>query len=394
MWAALFYTAVGVIFYTYVGYPLLLSVLAAFKSSKKNSAEAELPFVTIIIAAYNEEAVIADKIKNTLAADYPTEKLQVIVAAQGSTDDTAVIASSFPGVFVLQSAVRKGKSVAVNEAVEKAQHSIIVVTDANTLLAQHAIQQLVLKLNDDATGAVAGEKKVVDAGGVTVSGEGLYWRYESWLKQQETNFYTVVGAAGELFAFKKALYVPIPANAVTDDFFLSLSINMQGKKVAYAADAVSTEAASLSIADEWKRKTRIAAGGMQSLFLVKPALNPFRYPLLSFQFFSHRVLRWLFCGPALIIMFLANCILVFTTGGLFYNLFFSLQLLFYVFAAFGYVLTRQKNLSFFLPCRFILCLCMQPCWPDSFGILQRGNLFCGKKHGVNVAKRFFNNFTV
>lgn len=347
MWAVLFNTAVGIIFYTYVGYPLLLSVLAVFKSSKKNKAVAELPFVTIIIAAYNEEAVIADKIKNIFAADYPTEKLQVIVAAQGSTDHTAAIASSYSGVSVLQSAERKGKSVAVNEAVEKAQHSIIVLTDANTLLAPQTLQKLVSHLNDPAIGAVAGEKKVVDANGAAVSGEGMYWRYESWLKQQETDFYTVVGAAGELFAFKKELFVPIPANTVTDDFFLSLSINMQGKKVAYAADAVSTEAASLFLADEWKRKIRIAAGGIQSLGLVQKALNPFRYPLLSFQFFSHRVLRWLLCGPALIVLLLANGILVFTTGGVFYSIFFLLQVLFYVFALVGYLLLKKK-ISFFL----------------------------------------------
>lgn len=347
MWAVLFNTAVGIIFYTYVGYPLLLSVLAVFKSSKKNKAVAELPFVTIIIAAYNEEAVIADKIKNIFAADYPTEKLQVIVAAQGSTDHTAAIASSYSGVSVLQSAERKGKSVAVNEAVEKAQHSIIVLTDANTLLAPQTLQKLVSHLNDPAIGAVAGEKKVVDANGAAVSGEGMYWRYESWLKQQETDFYTVVGAAGELFAFKKELFIPIPANTVTDDFFLSLSINMQGKKVAYAADAVSTEAASLFLADEWKRKIRIAAGGIQSLGLVQKALNPFRYPLLSFQFFSHRVLRWLLCGPALIVLLLANGILVFTTGGVFYSIFFLLQVLFYVFALVGYLLLKQK-ISFFL----------------------------------------------
>lgn len=347
MWAVLFNTAVGITFYTYVGYPLLLSVLAVFKSSKKNKAVAELPFVTIIIAAYNEEAVIADKIKNIFAADYPTEKLQVIVAAQGSTDHTAAIASSYSVVSVLQSAERKGKSVAVNEAVEKAQHSIIVLTDANTLLAPQTLQKLVSHLNDPAIGAVAGEKKVVDANGAAVSGEGMYWRYESWLKQQETDFYTVVGAAGELFAFKKELFVPIPANTVTDDFFLSLSINMQGKKVAYAADAVSTEAASLFLADEWKRKIRIAAGGIQSLGLVQKALNPFRYPLLSFQFFSHRVLRWLLCGPALIVLLLANGILVFTTGGVFYSIFFLLQVLFYVFALVGYLLLKQK-ISFFL----------------------------------------------
>lgn len=346
MWSVLFYTAGCIILYSYVGYPLLLAVLSVFKTGKKQTTT-HLPFVTVIIAAYNEEAVIADKIENTLAADYPSEQLQIIVAAQGSTDGTAAIAAAFSNVLVLQSAERKGKAVAVNEAVQQAIHPVIIVTDANTLLTPQTLQKLVLKLNDEATGAVAGEKKVVDANGTTVSGEGLYWRYESWLKQQETVFYTVVGAAGELFAFKKELFVPIPAHAVTDDFFLSLSVNMQGKKVAYAADAISTEAASLSLKDEWNRKLRIAAGGIQSLFLVKQALNPFRYPLLSFQFFSHRVLRWLFCGPAFIVLLFANIMLVCTAAFVFYRILLLLQILFYVFALIGYMLSLQKK-SFFL----------------------------------------------
>lgn len=346
MWSVLFYTAGCIILYTYVGYPLLLAVLSVFKTGKKQAAT-HLPFVTVIIAAYNEEAVIADKIENTLAADYPSQQLQIIVAAQGSIDGTAAIAAGFSNVLVLQSPERKGKAVAVNEAVKQAIHPVIVVTDANTLLTPQTLQKLVLKLNDAATGAVAGEKKVIDAKGTTVSGEGLYWRYESWLKQQETIFYTVVGAAGELFAFKKELFVPIPAHAVTDDFFLSLSINMQGKKVAYAADAISTEAASLSIKDEWNRKLRIAAGGIQSLFLVKQALNPFRYPLLSFQFFSHRVLRWLFCGPAFIVLLIANIMLVCTAAFVCYETLLLLQILFYVFALIGYMLSVQKK-SFFL----------------------------------------------
>lgn len=346
MWFVLFYTAGGIILYSYVGYPLLLAVLSVFKSRKKQTAT-QLPFVTVIIAAYNEEAVIGKKIENTLAADYPLEKLQLIVAAQGSTDRTAAIASGFPNVLILQSTERKGKAVAVNEAVAKALHPVVVLTDANTLLTPQTIQRLVLKLNDDSTGAVAGEKKVVNENAVTVSGEGLYWRYESWLKQQETVFYTVVGAAGELFAFKKELFVPIPAHAVTDDFFLSLSVNMQGKKVAYAADAISTEAASLSLKDEWNRKLRIAAGGIQSLFLVKEALNPFRYPVLSFQFFSHRVLRWLLCGPAFILLLLSNVMLVNTTSFVCYGFTLLLQILFYAFAVIGYILSVQKK-SFFL----------------------------------------------
>jgi cellulose synthase/poly-beta-1,6-N-acetylglucosamine synthase-like glycosyltransferase len=346
MWFVLFYTAGSIILYSYVGYPLLLAVISVFKSRSKQTAT-QLPLVTVIIAAYNEEAVIGKKIENTLAADYPLEKLQLIVAAQGSTDRTAAIAAAFPNVLVMQSAERKGKAVAVNEAVAQAIHPVVVLTDANTLLTPQTIQRLVLKLNDAATGAVAGEKKVVDANNATVSGEGLYWRYESWLKQQETVFYTVVGAAGELFAFKKELFVPIPAHAVTDDFFLSLSVNMQGKKVAYAADAISTEAASHSLKDEWNRKLRIAAGGIQSLLLVKKALNPFRYPVLSFQFFSHRVLRWLFCGPAFLVLLLANVMLANTTSFACYGVVLLLQILFYVFALIGYFISVQKK-SFFL----------------------------------------------
>ncbi len=342
MWSVLFYTAGCVILYSYVGYPLLLALLSVLRGSRKQTT-IQLPFITIIIAAYNEEEVIAGKIENTLAANYPFERMQIIVAAQGSTDATAVIAARFKDVLVLQSAERTGKAVAVNEAVAKALHPVIMVTDANTLLAPQTIQQLVIKLNDEATGAVAGEKKVVDANGTAISGEGLYWRYESWLKKQETVFYTVVGAAGELFAFKKELFVPVPANAVTDDFFLSLSINMQGKKVAYAPDAISTEAASLSLKDEWNRKLRIAAGGIQSLFLLRKALNPFLYPLLSFQFFSHRVLRWLFCGPAFIVLLLANIILVCTTQFVCYQFTLLLQLLFYLFALIGYLLSTQKK---------------------------------------------------
>jgi cellulose synthase/poly-beta-1,6-N-acetylglucosamine synthase-like glycosyltransferase len=141
--------------------------------------------------------------------------------------------------------------------------------------------------------------------------------------------------------------VPIPAHAVTDDFFLSLSVNMQGKKVAYAADAISTEAASHSLKDEWNRKLRIAAGGIQSLLLVKKALNPFRYPVLSFQFFSHRVLRWLFCGPAFLVLLLANVMLANTTSFACYGVVLLLQILFYVFALIGYFISVQKK-SFFL----------------------------------------------
>ncbi len=226
-------------------------------------------------------------------------------------------------------------------------HPIVVLTDANAVLTAQTLKQLIAPFADEQTGAVAGEKKVISANEAAVSGEGLYWRYESWLKKQETKFYTVVGAAGELFALRKELFVPVPEQTITDDFFISININFQHKKVQYAASAVSTETASTSLVDEWKRKVRIAAGGIQSLSLLGKALNPFIYPLLAFQFFSHRVLRWVFCAPAFIFLFVSNCMLVLNGSPDVFLWLLFLQAVFYLFAFIGWRLARN-NRSFFL----------------------------------------------
>ena len=347
MWVILFYSCAGAILYTYVGYPALLYLFSFYKRANKIAAPAHLPSVSIIIAAFNEERVIEAKLHNTYALDYPLHKLQVIVVADGSTDDTVRIASSFPAVLVLHEPLRQGKAAAVNKAVTCATNDIVVLTDANSSLSTHTINQLVAPFSEQKVGAVAGEKKVVSALGAVASGEGLYWRYESWLKQQETKFYTVVGAAGELVAFRKELFVTIPEQTITDDFFISLSINMQHRKLAYAADAISSENASLSLTDEWKRKVRIAAGGIQSLFLLRAALHPFRYPLLAFQFFSHRVMRWIACAPAFVFLLLINLLLVIRQAGELFTWLLSLQLLFYILAFAGWVMVKQKR-SFFL----------------------------------------------
>lgn len=345
MWVVLFFCCAGVIVYTYLGYPALLYI---FSSRKANSQTRGIePAVSVIIAAYNEEKVIAEKLANTLALNYPSSNMQVIVAAYGSSDQTAAIASSFPGVLVLHSAERRGKATAVNMAVEHALHPVLVLTDANTSLAKNALKQLTAQFVDAETGAVAGEKKVLSQKGKAVSGEGWYWKYESWLKQQETRFYTVIGAAGELFAVRKELFTPIPEHTITDDFFLSINVNLQGKKVHYAADAVSTEAASVSLADEWKRKVRIAAGGIQSLFMLGKALNLFRFPLLAFQFFSHRVLRWVFCAPALLLFFFSNVALVANGSPAVFSWVLFVQAVFYLFAFTGWQMAKN-NRSVFL----------------------------------------------
>lgn len=348
MWAVLFYCCAGIIVYSYLGYPVLLYILSIGRKEKFGFSQGDEPAVSMIIAAHNEEKVIAAKLQNSLLLDYPSSKLQIIVAAYGSTDATATIASSFDHVLVLHEKERKGKAAAINEAIRHAVHPIVVLTDANTVLSTQTLKHLVAPFADEQTGAVAGEKKVISTGGAAVSGEGLYWQYESWLKKQETKFYTVVGAAGELFALRKELFVPVPEQTITDDFFISINVNFQHKKVQYAANAVSIETASASLTDEWKRKVRIAAGGIQSLSLVSKALNPFLYPLLAFQFFSHRVLRWVFCAPALLFLFLSNVVLFLNIdeGEVFVWLL-LLQITFYLFAFIGWQLARN-NRSFFL----------------------------------------------
>lgn len=347
MWGVLFYCCAGVIFFTYAGYPALLFLFSFYKPGKKTAAPAHLPSVTIIIAAFNEERVIETKLHNTMGLDYPAQQLQVIVAADGSSDDTVCIASSFQDVLVLHEPLRKGKAAAINKAVTFATNEIIVLTDANSSLSKQTINKLVAPFSEQKVGAVAGEKKVLSAEGAVASGEGLYWRYESWLKQQEIKFYTVVGAAGELVAFRKELFVTIPEQTITDDFFISLSINLQHRKLAYVPDAISSETASLSLNDEWNRKVRIAAGGIQSLFLLRAALNPIRYPLLAFQFFSHRVMRWIACAPAFVFLLLINMLLVNQHSGKLYTGLLMLQLLFYILAFAGWMMAKQKR-SFFL----------------------------------------------
>jgi poly-beta-1,6-N-acetyl-D-glucosamine synthase len=347
MWAVLFYCCAGVILFTYAGYPVLLYLLSFFKRGANKVVPVTLPSVTIIIAAYNEEKVIEAKLRNSFQLGYPADKLQLIVAAYGSDDDTVRIASSFSDVLVLHEAERKGKAAAVNKAVAYATNDIIVLTDANSILSPQTINQLVLPFAEQEVGAVAGEKKVVSADGAVAAGEGLYWQYESWLKKQERKFYTVVGAAGELFAFRKELFVTIPGQTITDDFFLSVSINLQHKKMAYVPEAISSETASLSLNDEWNRKVRIAAGGIQSLFLLRAALNPFRYPALAFQFFCHRVLRWVACAPAFIFLLLTNMVLAFQEGSMLCKLLLLLQVLFYVSALAGWRMAKQQR-SFLL----------------------------------------------
>jgi biofilm PGA synthesis N-glycosyltransferase PgaC len=349
--AAIFWILVGLVAYTYLGYGLLLRLFRRRTSSPK--AEARLPVIAHIIAAYNEEPFMARKIGNALEMDYPKDLLHTVVVADGSTDQTGQIAGSFPRVQVLHHPLREGKAAAINRGVAAAPDAeVLVFSDANTLLNREAFRTMVNHYADPQVGGVAGEKRISADGQLTGEAEAIYWRYESLLKQLESDFHTVVGAAGELFSLRRSLFVPIPEHVLLDDLYLSLQLCRKGARLVYEPNAFATEAPSISVTEERKRRVRISAGAFQALSIFRDLLSIPRYGKLGFQFLSHRVMRWTICPLALPIIFLLNILLL--GQGPLYTLLLCAQILFYLFALIGSGMVRKGSGSylFLLPFYF------------------------------------------
>lgn len=350
----LFVLGMAVTFYSYVGYGLLLWVwLKVRKLFKRRSpqpvATSFTPPVTLIVAAYNEDEFIRQKIENTLSLHYPKTLLKIIFITDGSTDRTPAIVQSYPQIQLLHSEARKGKVAAMHRAMGFVKTPVVIFSDANTLLNGESIQNIVRHYQNPAVGGVAGEKKIMASAGEAAAGagEGLYWKYESFLKKLDWQFYTVVGAAGELFSIRTALYEYPGDHILLDDFIISLRVCQKGYRVAYEADAFALETASSSIKEEQKRKIRISAGGFQSMYILRDLLNIFKYPLLSFQYISHRVLRWTLCPLFLPLILLCNSILVAAGASSVYTIILAAQLLFYGMALTGWLLSLQnKKVSF------------------------------------------------
>jgi cellulose synthase/poly-beta-1,6-N-acetylglucosamine synthase-like glycosyltransferase len=220
---------------------------------------------------------------------------------------------------------------------------VVVFTDANTFLNEDALINICRHYSNPKTGAVAGEKrvKIEEKDGAT-AGEGFYWKYESKLKAWDSELYSVVGAAGELFSIKTSLYQPVPKNSVLDDFMISMLIAQKRYKIVYEPEAYATERSSENVSEELKRKIRIAAGGIQSIVWLKSLLNPFKQPILSFQYISHRVLRWTITPFLMILALLLNVFIVATDGGLLFQLLLICQLAFYLSALLGLILENKK----------------------------------------------------
>ena len=357
----LFWIMLLLVFYTYLGYGIVLFVLLQIKRLFKRKKELiltddELPHITLLVAAYNEEDYVAKKVENTRSLDYPAEKLHQMWVTDGSDDKTPQLLAAYPDVKVLHKPERAGKIAAMNRAVKYVDTAIVVFSDANTLLGHESMRRIATMFADPKTGCVSGEKRIFNAEheAASAAGEGLYWKYESTLKRWDAELYSAVGAAGELFAIRTELFNEVEPDTLLDDFIISLRVAMQGYKIDYDPEAYAIESASANVKEELKRKIRIAAGGIQSVVRLYPLLNIFKYGLLSFQYISHRVLRWTVTPVALILLFVLNIALAFSSS--FFMIVLGLQILFYLMALVGWVFESKKMKSkiLFVPYYFFI----------------------------------------
>ena len=350
----LFWICIFLVFYTYVGYGVLLWLLVKIKRIVRGRptlpdlpADDALPDVTFLVCAFNEQDVVDQKIENTRLLDYPREKLHLMWVTDGSTDDTNLRLAQYPDVQVVFTPERRGKTAALNHGLSLVTTPITVMTDANTMVNAEAIRHIVRCFQDPKVACVAGEKRVIarHESQTAAQGEGLYWRYESTLKKLDSELYSAMGAAGELNAIRTALYQPMPENALLDDYVMSMRMVDAGYRIAYTPDAYAMEYGSADLAEESKRKRRIAAGGLQSTWWLRAMLNPFRRFVVAFQLLSHRVLRWTVTPCALMALIPLNVLLVFMNAGTVYTVCWLLQLLFYVAAFLGWWLSQhgRKN---------------------------------------------------
>jgi biofilm PGA synthesis N-glycosyltransferase PgaC len=344
LWLSLF-----IVVYTFVGYGILLYIIIRIKRKVKGMPKATpidmdmLPTCTLVVAAYNEEDFIQQKIADTLKLNYSAGKLKLLFVTDGSNDKTPEIIAQYPQIQLLHRTERMGKIAAVHRAMESVDTEITVFTDANTFLNPDALINICRHYADQTVGAVAGEKRVqVEANAdASSAGEGFYWKYESALKKWDSELYSVVGAAGELFSVRTSLYKPVYPDTILDDFMISMLIAKQGYRIIYEPAAYATETASANVSEELKRKVRIAAGGIQSILRLKSLLNPFA-SILNFQYVSHRVLRWTVTPFFLILAFILNFFIARDPEATFYQILFVAQIMFYLMAFLGWMLEKRE----------------------------------------------------
>jgi cellulose synthase/poly-beta-1,6-N-acetylglucosamine synthase-like glycosyltransferase len=282
--------------YAYAVYPALIYCLSRCLGNRPSPPainESDLPAVSLLIAVHNEEAVIQRRIANALEQDYPKDRLQIIIASDGSDDRTVEIAGCYHGrVHVLDYPIRRGKAATLNAAMQYLSGQIVLLSDANTSIEQGALRNLVRWFTDARIGAVCGRLILVDpAGGGNV--DGLYWRYETFLKKCEGRLGALLGSNGAIYAIRRDALTPIPSGTIVDDFVIPLLARLRdGCSIIYDADAIGWEETPMQLRQEFRRRVRIGAGGFQAIAMLWKLLNPMR-GWIAFTFFSHKVMRWL-----------------------------------------------------------------------------------------------------
>lgn len=361
----IFWVLLFIVFYAYVGYGILLFFLIKFKrifsKKKQTTTDDYKPEVTLFIAAYNEKDFVDAKVKNSRELDYPSAKLHQVWVTDGSDDGTPDLLKTYPEVEVHHSPERNGKIGAMNRGMKLVKTPIVVFCDANTMLGNESIRRIVNLFSNPKVGCVSGEKRIYgkEKDAAAGAGEGLYWKYESTLKKWDAELYSVVGAAGELFAIRTELFQEVEKDTLLDDFIISLRVAQKGYTIQYDPEAYAIETASANVKEELKRKVRISAGGIQSVVRLSSLLNIFKYGTLSFQYISHRVLRWTLAPLSLLVMIPAGLALAINEGLFllgFYSILFWLQILFYASAMLGWYLENKsiKVKILFVPYYFFI----------------------------------------
>jgi len=355
MFALIFWISVGVIIYTYIGYPLLLLVSIFFRRVRPIGKADITPTVSMIITAYNEEKNIGQKIENALSLDYPKDKLEIIVASDCSTDKTDEIVLNYKdhGVILLRQPERGGKTAAQNTAVLHAKGEILLFSDATSVYETDAIRKIVRSFADPSVACVGGRYYYVEANSSSAAkGCSLYWKYETFLKKRETLVNSPTGVSGCIYAVRKESFKPIDPELISD-FVTALQTVEQGRRVVYEPEAVCFEETTESTKEEFRMRIRIIIRALNALFKMRKMMNPIKYGLFALDLLSHKLLR--FAVPLfLFAAFVANIVVLPKHD--FYVLALLAQVFLYSSAFIGFVLQRRniKKLPFYVP--FYFCM--------------------------------------
>lgn len=372
----LFWGATTLLLYTYIGFPLLTALRGLLRTRPVQRGDAQ-PRVTMIIAAYNEASVITKKLDNTLALDYPQDRLSIIVASDGSDDGTNELVSSYPAANIrLLALPRQGKNRTLNTAVAAADGEILVFSDADSMLATDALQHLVAPFNDPQVGGVGGDYRY--AADPAANGERTYWSFDRWLKQLQSQAGSMTSATGQIFAMRRELFRPMP-DGVTDDFYTSVQVPVAHRRLVFEPRALAYGPVAASTRAEFRRKVRVMTAGLRGVWAVRHALNPLAYGSFALQLLSHKVLRRLAVLPLMVI---GVCAPLLWRHGWLYRLVTLGQLGLHAAGAAGWLLRdtrigRAKLLSLPLFFEMVNVAALAALW----------NLLRGERHDIWVPQR-------